>query len=177
MLYKALICVVSGMENFEKIMKLMDWYAPYLAGAAGNPAFPQYGSQYGELLHAYGTAYLASALAYRRNLSPGMAFAAGLLHDAGRVAGGAAEEHPRKAGFLLRPVLEDAGYPVEEVDIILEAITSHGYKSLKGSPYSEVLKDAILLERAFSTGEDYADKKKSRQRLKHGFKELGFRLN
>jgi HD superfamily phosphodiesterase len=164
------------MDMMDRIMKLLTWYQPHLAVAAGNPAFPQYGQQYGEMHHAFGTAYLASTLAYRRNLSTEIAFATGLLHDAGRVVGGVTEDHPRKAGFLLRPVLEESGYSLEEVDIILEAVTSHAYKSLKGSPYSEVLKDAILLERAFSTGTDYADMKKSRQRLKHGFKELGFRL-
>lgn len=164
------------MDRTQRVSKLMLWYAPYLESSAGNPAFPQYGLHYGEMHHAYGTAYLASTLSYRRHLSPEIAFAAGLLHDAGRVAGGVAEDHAKKAGFLLRPVLEEAGYTLEEVDIILEAVTSHAYKSLKGSPYSEVLKDAIILERAFSTGTDYADMRKSRQRLKHGFKELGFRL-
>ncbi len=164
------------MDRIQRILKLMAWYAPRLEQSAGNPAFPQYGLQYGEMHHAYGTAYLSSTLAYRRNLSPEIAFAAGLLHDAGRVAGGVSEDHPKKAGFLLRSVLEEAGYTFEEVDIILEAVTSHAYKSFKGSPYSEVLKDAIILERAFSTGTDYADMRKSRQRLKHGFKELGFRL-
>lgn len=136
------------------------------------------GSQKGEMMHAYGTAYISAAIAQERGLDPELAFIIGLMHDAGRIEGNPdGENHGSKGAEIADKVLAEMGmFSKEEIETIFLAIYNHSNKKDEGSGYEEVIKDADVVERIFLDKETYKSSKKKRKRLKASLEELGLKL-
>lgn len=133
---------------------------------------------FGEMLHAYGTAYISAAISVNRGLDPKLAFIIGLLHDSGRIIDGVNDgRHGAVGAKRVKEILESQGdYTKEELDIIFKAIENHSNKKDIGDPYDEIVKDADIIERIFIMKERYEKNKKKRKRLKGALGELGLKL-
>lgn len=102
-----------------------------------------------EYLHAYGVASLAQLLAEKRGLDIEMAGVIGHLHDIGRVMYNIlnethAEIGAKEAERILNSVDIFSG---QEIELICNAIKQHSTKTIVGSEYEELIKDADIMDR------------------------------
>lgn len=93
-------------------------------------------------IHLYGVAAEAAALALRRGLDPGLAAAAGMLHDIYAYRTGLGRLHAENSAEDGRVLLREAGYSVDDRLTVCDAIWHHSDKAAVHGPYAELLKDA-----------------------------------
>lgn len=162
------------MNRIFAVMKIIN---EYLERLRDEHDFSE-GSQMGETMHVYGTAYISAAIAHERGLDSELAFIIGLMHDIGRIEGNPdGENHGRKGAELARKILAQTGmFSMEEIDTIYLAVYNHSNKKDEGSGYEEVIKDADVVERIFSDKETYKSSKKKRKRQKASLEQLGLKL-
>ena len=97
--------------------------------------------------HLYGVSKLCALIAIRRGLDPGLAAAAGMLHDIHPVMATDYDDHDIKGGPRAADILKQTGlYDDYEIEIISTAVSRHSGKEFVHSPYDEALKDADVLD-------------------------------
>ena len=98
-------------------------------------------------VHLFGVSAFAALLAMRRGLNVELAGVAGLLHDIATYTSGSSEDHARRSARQARQILDDIGvFSPEETDAIGTAIANHSNKGEVQDPFSELLKDADVLQ-------------------------------
>lgn len=126
------------MDKLEQIRRLAD---DILLGIA-DPVERRQG-----YIHLYGVSSAAGLLALKRGLGPQLGMISGILHDLYRYKTGLAHLHDQNGAEYLRPILRDMGiFSDEELRVILSAIFHHSDKKNYHQPYSELLKDADILQ-------------------------------
>ena len=101
--------------------------------------------------HLYSVARYCSLLALKRNLNPEIAMTSGMLHDLAYVNGIAdGDNHAVKGAEQSEALLKALNlYNVEEIKIIITAISRHSDKKAVHEPYDELLKDADVMSHCF----------------------------
>jgi HD superfamily phosphodiesterase len=100
-------------------------------------------------VHLYGVSQWAALLALKRDLSPDIASAMGMLHDISAYTSGSYENHDAKGSEMAREILSGIkGYSHDEIETIATAIFRHDKIQECHSPYDEVLKDADIMQPA-----------------------------
>ena len=98
-------------------------------------------------VHLFGVSALAAMLAMHRGLDVELAGVAGLLHDIATYTSGSAHEHARRSAEQASQILGTAGvFAPGEVDAICTSIAHHSDKANTHDPFSELLKDADVLQ-------------------------------
>lgn len=102
-----------------------------------------------EYTHSYGVSSLAQMLAEKRGLDVELAGVIGLLHDIGRIMYNILDETHGKIGAIEaeKILYETKAFSKNEVEIICTAIKEHSNKTVIGSKYEELIKDADIMER------------------------------
>ncbi len=100
-------------------------------------------------IHLFGVAKCCVLLAKKRGLDCELAYIMGLLHDYSYYLTGDREEHARKSGDMILPLLAKTElFVICEMGTIAKAIASHSDKNkTDGNPYEELLKDGDVLDR------------------------------
>lgn len=100
--------------------------------------------------HMYGVSKFCTLLAVKRNLNAELAATCGMLHDIGYMAGGSSDKHAiegeKQAKALLKKMKT---YDDNEIRIITTAIANHSDKCTIHDDYSELLKDADVMDHCF----------------------------
>ncbi len=98
--------------------------------------------------HMYGVSKLCVLLAKKRGLNAELAATCGMLHDIGYMeAGGSSENHALNGSKRARSIITQLGtYNVDEINIIVTAISNHSDKQNVHGEYDELLKDADVLD-------------------------------
>lgn len=130
------------------------------------------------VIHLFGVAQAAVAIAIKRGLNPEIAYICGLLHDYYKYKTDDREDHAVKCGDMVLPLLAKSGlFSVCEIGIISGAIAAHSDKDKTGSEYQELLKDADVMQRYLADavnvkpmGEQHVERSK---KLKKEFFEKG----
>ncbi|MGE5582477.1 MAG: hypothetical protein ACM3X9_08045 [Bacillota bacterium] len=102
-------------------------------------------------IQSYGTAAFARFLALKRGLDPELASIIGHLNDVGRIVHGTDDASRCTIGALEaeRALRKTSLFSEMEISVICNAIKSQDAVGIKGGPYEELLKDAVLLEKYF----------------------------
>jgi|LSQX01.3.fsa_nt_gb uncharacterized protein len=162
----------------DRIFEAMGIMNKYIEGIEDKTDVDFEDSQLGTMLHIYGTAYIAAAIAAARNLDPKLAFVIGLMHDTGKIDrtiydGG----HGQKGAEIVSKLLGNTGkFTQDEIDVIFLAIQNHSNKKDIGTEYEEVIKDADVVERIFLMKDKCENSKKKRKRLKTTLHQLGVKF-
>ena len=125
-------------------------------------------------IHLYGVAQNCTMLAIKRRLDVELCTIAGLLHDIYTYKIGYVKEHALLGAIEAENLLRDLElFTDEEIEIIKTAISHHSDKKTKHDKYSELLKDADLLQESlYNTTFEV----KHRKRLKKVFKNLNVKI-
>lgn len=124
-------------------------------------------------IHLYGVAHNCSILAMKRGLNVELCSIIGMLHDIHTYKFGYVKEHALLGAIEAETILRDLEiFTDEEIEIIKNAISHHSDKKTKHDKYSELIKDADLLQNSIY---DIAFEIKHRKRLKKIFKSLGMK--
>jgi HD superfamily phosphodiesterase len=104
--------------------------------------------------HLHGVSAAAALLALRRGQDAELAAIAGMLHDLSTyetgVSDGHAESSARRAVDILRSM---GAFRAAEIEAVRAAIDHHSDKAAVHDPFSEVLKDADVLQHFLSNPE------------------------
>lgn len=102
-----------------------------------------------EYTHSYAVASLAQLLAEVRGLDIEIAGVIGHLHDIGRVMYNILDKTHAKVGAKeAEVILSNADvFSMHEIKLICNAIEQHSNKTIVGSEYEELIKDADIMER------------------------------
>lgn len=103
--------------------------------------------------HLYGVSTCAMLLARRRGLDAQLAGAMGLVHDIWTLTTGDGRKHGEKGAPIAHALVLEAGYTIEEADIVADALRHHSDKAALHGPYAELLKDADTLQPWLTQGE------------------------
>jgi len=125
-------------------------------------------------IHLYGVAQNCTLLAIKRGLDVEICTIMGMLHDIYTYKIGYVKEHALLGAIEAENILRDLEIFSEvEIEIIKNAIIHHSDKKKIHDKYSELLKDADLLQNSLfnSTFEI-----KHKKRLKKTFKNLGIKI-
>jgi len=125
-------------------------------------------------IHLYGVAQNCTMLAIKRGLNIELCTIAGLLHDIYTYKIGYVKDHAVLGALEAENLLRDLEmFTDEEIEIIKTAISHHSDKKTKHDKYSELLKDADLLQDSlYNTTFEV----KHRKRLKKAFKNLNIKI-
>jgi len=125
-------------------------------------------------IHLYGVAQNCSLLAIKRKLNVELSTIIGLLHDIYTYKIGYSKDHAMLGAIEAETFLRDLEiFKDEEIEIIKTAISHHSDKKIIHDDYSELLKDADVLQNSlYSTSFEV----KHRKRLKKAFKNLGIKI-
>jgi uncharacterized protein len=125
-------------------------------------------------IHLYGVAQNCSLLAIKRKLNVELCTITGLLHDIHTYKIGYSKDHALLGAVEAENFLRDLEiFNDEEIEIIKTAISHHSDKKTIHDPYSELLKDADVLQNSlYATSFDV----KHRKRLKKAYKNLGIKI-
>ncbi|MDD4971415.1 MAG: HD domain-containing protein [Paludibacter sp.] len=125
-------------------------------------------------IHLYGVAQNCTMLAIKRGLDVEICTIIGLLHDIYTYKVGYVKEHALLGAIEAENLLRDLEFFTEaEIEIIKTAISHHSDKKTKHDKYSELLKDADLLQDSlYNTSFEI----KHRKRLKKAYKNLGIKI-
>jgi uncharacterized protein len=100
--------------------------------------------------HVYGVAKFCTLLAMKRNLNIELATICGMLHDIHWITGGSIDNHAAKGAIQAQAILEEMNlYSDDEIKTVTTAISNHSDKGSVHDPYSEMLKDADVLDHCF----------------------------
>lgn len=131
------------------------------------------------LLHTYGVGYLSAAIASSRGLDMELAFIIGILHDIGKLTADAesSESHCVAGERRAKEILTSLNsFTQEEIEIICQAIRNHANKRVDGTEYDELIKDADVVEKLFTEGKKFRNKRYKRKRLKNTLRSFELRL-
>lgn len=125
-------------------------------------------------IHLYGVAQNCTLLAIKRGLDVELCTILGLLHDIYTYKFGYVKEHALLGAEEAENLLRDLELFTEvEIEIIKTAISHHSDKKNIHDKYSELLKDADLLQNSlYNTSLEI----KHRKRLKKAYKNLGIKV-
>lgn len=138
-----------------------------------------------DLFHVMGVVKLATLLANIRGLNPEIVTITMILHDHGRILTGVWDGHDEISPPLVRRLLARMGdFTPEEIDQIVNLVSTHRQKDEIGDPYEECIRDADVLDiylggtagwtRAVEPLKDYIST--NRRRLENLAQELGFTI-
>ena len=121
-------------------------------------------------VHLYGVGQAAAFLAMKRGF--GREFAelaeiAGMLHDYAKYVCNEEDYHAEKSSRHARLILEKGKvFPLEDIDIVCDAIYNHSRKQEIGNAFCEVIKDADEMQHFFrNPTENYFYEKERVQKL------------
>ena len=125
-------------------------------------------------IHLYGVAQICTMLAMKRRLNVELCTITGMLHDIYTYKIGYVKEHAMLGAVEAENLLRDLEvFTDEEIETIKTAISHHSDKKTKHDKYSELLKDADVLQNSlYNTSPEI----KHRKRLKKVFKSLGIKI-
>jgi len=125
-------------------------------------------------IHLYGVAQACTMLAIKRKLDVEICTIIGLLHDIYTYKIGYVKEHAILGAIEAENLLRDLEiFTDEEIETIRTAISHHSDKKTKHDKYSELLKDADVLQNSlYTTTSDI----KHRKRVKKVFRNLGIKI-
>lgn len=125
-------------------------------------------------IHLYGVAQNCTMLAIKRKLDVELSTIIGMLHDIYTYKIGYAKEHALLGATEAENLLRDLEvFTEEEIEVIKTAISHHSDKKTIHDKYSELLKDADVLQNSlYNTSYEI----KHRKRLKKAFKNLGIKI-
>src|ERR1035437_3262006 len=125
-------------------------------------------------IHLYGVAQNCTLLAIKRGLDVELCTIIGMLHDIYTYKIGYIKEHAMLGAIEAENLLRDLEiFTEEEIEIVKTAISHHSDKKEIHDAYSELLKDADLLQNAlYNTTFEI----KHRKRLKQAYKSLGIKI-
>jgi len=125
-------------------------------------------------IHLYGVAQNCSLLALKRGLDVELCTIMGLLHDIYTYKFEYVKEHAILGAVEAENLLHDLDiFNEAEIEIIRNAISNHSDKKSKHDKYSELLKDADMLQNSlYDTVFDIKHKK----RIKKLLKSMGIKL-
>jgi len=125
-------------------------------------------------IHLYGVAQNCTLLAIKRKLDIELCTIIGLLHDIYTYKYDYVKEHAILGASEAENLLIDLeAFTKEEIEIIKTAITNHSDKKTKHDKYSEMLKDADVLQNSlYNTSFEI----KHVKRLKKVFRNFGFKM-
>ncbi|MDD5183905.1 MAG: HD domain-containing protein [Paludibacter sp.] len=125
-------------------------------------------------VHLYGVAQNCTLLAIRRGLDIELCTIIGLLHDIYTYKHGYLKEHATlgaaEAENLLRKL---EVFNLEEIEIIKNAICYHSNKKIKHDKYSELIKDADLMQNFLY---NLSFNVKHKKRIKKTLKSVGIKM-
>ena len=125
-------------------------------------------------IHLYGVAQNCCLLAIKRKLNVELCTIMGLLHDIHTYKIGYSKDHAMLGALEAENFLRDLEiFDDEEIEIIKTAISHHSDKKTIHDPYSELLKDADVLQNSLYNA---SLEVKHRKRLKEAFKNLGIKV-
>jgi uncharacterized protein len=125
--------------------------------------------------HVYGVAKFCSLLAMKRDMNIELAATCGMLHDIHWITGGSIDSHAAKGAEQAKTILKAINlYSEDEIRIITTAIFNHSDKGSVHDPYSEMLKDADVLDHCFYNA-DFPIADKEIVRYKNLLSELGIK--
>ena len=125
-------------------------------------------------IHLYGVAQICTMLAIKRRLDVELCTIIGMLHDIYTYKIGYVKEHAILGAVEAENLLMDLEiFTEEEIETIKTAISHHSDKKTKHDKYSELLKDADVMQNSlYNTTSEI----KHRKRLKKVFKNLGIKI-
>jgi uncharacterized protein len=125
-------------------------------------------------IHLYGVAQNCTLLAIKRGLDIELCTIMGMLHDIHTYKSGYVKEHALLGAVEAEKMLRDMEiFTDEEIEIVKNAISHHSDKKTEHDKYSELLKDADLLQNSlYNTSFGIKHKK----RLKKVYKNLGIKI-
>ena len=125
-------------------------------------------------IHLYGVAQNCSILAIKRGLDIELASIIGMLHDIYTYKHGYVKEHALLGAPEAEKILCELNFfTKEEIQMVKSAITNHSDKKTKHDKYSELLKDADVLQNSlYNTSFEI----KHVKRLKKVFKNFGIKM-
>jgi len=125
-------------------------------------------------IHLYGVAQNCTLLAIKRKLDVELCTIIGLLHDIYTYKYGYVKEHAILGASEAENLLIDLDvFTKDEIDIIKTAISNHSDKKTKHDKYSEMLKDADVLQNSlYNTSFEI----KHVKRLKKVFRNFGIKM-
>ncbi|MEI6751573.1 MAG: HD domain-containing protein [Paludibacter sp.] len=125
-------------------------------------------------IHLYGVAQNCTILAIKRGLDIELCAIMGMLHDIYTYKYGYVKEHALLGVPEAEKILRGLNlFTEEEIEIVKSAITNHSDKKTKHDKYSELLKDADLLQNSlYNTTFEI----KHMKRLKKVFKNFGIKI-
>jgi len=125
-------------------------------------------------IHLYGVAQNCTLLAIKRGLDVELCTIIGMLHDIYTYKIGYSKEHALLGAIEAENLLRDLEiFTEDEIEIVKNAISHHSDKKTVHDNYSELIKDADVLQNSlYNTTYDM----KHRKRLKKTFKNLGIKI-
>ena len=124
-------------------------------------------------VHLYGVSSICNLLALKRGLNVELCGVAGMLHDISSYKTGYSIDHAKLGSIEARKILNEVNcFKEEEINIICNAILHHSDKHSVHDDYSEVLKDADVLQHHLYNI-DFQVAEKEKDRLSNIFRELG----
>ncbi|MEI8273946.1 MAG: HD domain-containing protein [Paludibacter sp.] len=125
-------------------------------------------------IHLYGVAQNCSILAIKRRLDIELCAIIGMLHDIYTYKNGYVKDHALLGLPEAEKILRELNlFTEEEINIVKQAIAYHSEKKIKHDDYSELLKDADVLQNSlYNTSFEI----KHIKRLKKVFKSFGVKI-
>ena len=125
-------------------------------------------------IHLKEVAQYCSLLALRRKMDVEICTIIGLMHDMYTFKYGYAKEHARLGAVEVEELLKKMEvFTVDEIEIIKNAINYHSNKKIKHDNYSELIKDADVLQSSIYNNNF---EPKHQKRLKKVLRSLGIKL-
>lgn len=125
-------------------------------------------------IHLYGVAQYCTLLALKRKLNVELCTIIGMLHDIHTYKVGYAKEHALLGAVEAEDLLRDLEiFTDEEIEIVRTAISHHSDKKTKQDKYSELLKDADILQNSLY---NVVVETRHGKRLKKILKSLGVKI-
>jgi uncharacterized protein len=125
-------------------------------------------------VHLYGVAQNCALLAIKRGLDIELCTISGMLHDIYTYKFEYAKNHAILGAEEAETLLRKLGvFTDEEIEIVKRAVNNHSNKKTKHDEYSELLKDADILQNTIYRSEIQI---KHKDRLKKVFRNFGIRM-
>jgi len=125
-------------------------------------------------VHLYGVTQNCTLLAIKRGLNVELCTIMGMLHDIYTYKFSYVKEHAILGATEAENLLKDLNlFTDDEIQIVRNSILHHSDKKTKHNKYSELLKDADVLQNSLY---NYPAEVTHRKRFKNTLKELGIKL-
>ena len=125
-------------------------------------------------IHLYGVAQNCSLLAIKRGLNVELCTIIGMLHDIYTYKVEYVKEHALLGSIEAENLLRDLEiFTDDEIELVKNAISHHSDKKSIHDNYSELIKDADVLQNSLNKN---SFEIKHRKRLKKIFKDLGIKI-